>query len=69
MNYPLITEVDDVGMLAVPFILEAVKPALYDRLWIGRGLPLNRYTGRQEYLTQPEGFGVAAFGEGIFGWN
>jgi len=69
MNYPLIAEVDDVGMLAVPFVLTAVTPALYDREWIARGRYLNRYTGQVEYLTQPEGFGEGSFGNGIFGWS
>jgi hypothetical protein len=69
MNYQLIVEVEDVGMLAIPFGVDSAEPALYDRLWTGRGLSLNRYTGQVEYLTQPEGFGVASFGEGIFGWN
>ena len=67
--YPLIAEVDDVGMLAVPFVLTAVTPALYDRVWLDRGLALNRYTGQVEYLTQPTGFGEGAFGNGIFGWS
>ena len=67
--YPLIAEVDDVGMLAVPFVLTAVAPALYDRVWLDRGLSLNRYTGQVEYLTQPTGFGEGAFGNGIFGWS
>ena len=69
MNYQLIVEVEDVGMLAIPFGVDSAEPALYDRLWTGRGMSLNRYTGQVEYLTQPEGFGVAGFGEGIFGWN
>ena len=69
MNYQLIVEVEDVGMLAIPFGVDSAVPALYDRLWTGRGLALNRYTGQVEDLTQPEGFGVAGFGEGIFGWN
>ena len=69
MNYQLIVEVEDVGMLAIPFGVDTAEPALYDRLWTDRGLSLNRYTGQVEYLTQPEGFGVAGFGEGIFGWN
>ena len=70
LNYTPIVEVDDVGLLAMPFRLADVNSiALYDREWIARGRYLNRYTGQIEYLTQPEGFGVAGFGEGIFGWN
>ena len=69
MNYQLIVEVDDVGMLVIPFGVDAVSPALYDRLWMDRGLMLNRYTGQVEYLTQPIGFGEGSFGSGIFGWS
>jgi hypothetical protein len=74
INYRLLVEVDDVGLLAVPFHLSTPVPALYDRVWIGRdsvdrGSNLNRYTGEVEYLTQPPGFGVGGFGDGIFGWS
>jgi hypothetical protein len=69
MNYQLIVEVEDVGMLAIPFGVDTAEPALYDRLWTGRGLSLNRYTGQVEYLTQPTGFGEGSFGQGIFGWS
>ncbi len=69
MNYKLIAEVEDVGMLTAPFGLDAAQVALYDRVWLDRGRMLNRYTGEVEYLTQPEGFGEGNFGSGIFGWS
>jgi len=74
LNYPLLVEVDDVGLLAVPFYLKAPTPALYDRVWlsrdsVGRGRVLNRYTGQVEYLTEPTDFGDGEFGNGIFGWS
>ena len=74
LNYTLLVEVGDVGFLAVPFPLSSPVPALHDRVWInrsgfGRGYNLNRYTGEVEYLTQPPGFGVGGFGDGIFGWS
>ena len=69
LNYTPIVEVDDVGLLSCPFPSSSVDPALHDRIWINRGQFLNRYTGEIEYLTQPPGFGVGGFGEGIFGWS
>ncbi len=70
LNYTPLVEVDDVGLLAMPFRLaEASDLALYDREWIARGRYLNRYTGQVEYLTDPPGFGENGFGEGIFGWS
>ena len=69
LNYTPIAEVDDVGLLAVPFPLSAPAPGLYDRVWISRGRYLNRYTGEVEYLTDPPGFGENGFGNGIFGWS
>jgi hypothetical protein len=70
LNYTPLVEVDDVGLLAMPFRLADINAiALYDREWIARGRYLNRYTGQVEYLTQPTGFGEGAFGEGIFGWS
>jgi len=70
LNYTPLVEVDDVGLLAMPFRLADINTiALYDREWIARGRYLNRYTGEIEYLTQPEGFGEGAFGNGIFGWS
>jgi hypothetical protein len=69
MNYQLIVDVDDVGMLAVPFGVDESQVALYDRVWLDRGQMLNRYTGEVEYLTQPTGFGEGNFGSGIFGWS
>ena len=70
MNYTVIVEVEDVGLLAVPFRLADINAiSLYDREWIARGRYLNRYTGQVEYLTQPTGFGEGEFGNGIFGWS
>ena len=75
LNYSLLVEIDDVGLLAVPFRLaDPVAPALHDRVWLdrdsfGRGNNLNRYTGDIEMLTVPPGFGVSGFGSGIFGWS
>ena len=75
LNYTPLVEVDDVGLLAMPFRLDdASVIALYDRVWVDRdsvvrGRNLNRYSGEVEYLTDPPGFGIASFGEGIFGWN
>jgi hypothetical protein len=74
LNYTLLAEIGEVGLLAIPFRLSPVTPALYDRVWLdrdsfGRGGNLNRYTGDVEYLTQPPGFGVGGFGDGIFGWS
>ena len=74
INYTLLAEVDDVGLLSAPFPNSKAVPALYDRVWvsrdsIGRGNILNRYTGDIEYYTQPPGFGVDGFGDGFFGWS
>jgi hypothetical protein len=74
INYTLLVEVDDVGLLSAPFHLTPPTPALYDRVWIdrdsfGRGFNLNRYSGEVEYFTQPPGFGIDGFGDGIFGWS
>jgi hypothetical protein len=74
LNYTLLVEVDDVGLLSAPFTETIPVPALYDRVWVdrdsfGRGNNLNRYTGEVEYLTQPPGFGEGGFGDGIFGWS
>ena len=70
LNYTTIVEVDDVGLLAMPFRLADINAvSLYDREWIARGRYLNRYTGQVEYLTQPTGFGEGEFGNGIFGWS
>ena len=70
LNYTPLVEVDDVGLLAMPFRLSDINSiALYDREWIARGRYLNRYTGQIEYLTQPTGFGEGEFGNGIFGWS
>ena len=74
MTYPLIAEVDDVGLLAVPFLNEQPEALLHDRVWLNRGdmsrwRALNRYTGEEEFLTAPTGFGGGEFGNGLFGWS
>ena len=69
LNYTPIVEVDDVGLLAMPFPLTAPAVGIYDRVWITRGRFLNRYTGEVEYLSDPPGFGEGVFGDGIFGWS
>jgi len=68
LNYTLIAEVDDVGLLSPPFPGEVV-PDLFDRIWIDRGRMLNRYSGEIELLTDPIGFGDGIFGIGLFGWS
>ena len=68
--YSPIVEVDDVGLLAIPFnigVVDEVSP--HDREWIDRGQMINRYTGDFVFLTTPPGFGEAEFGTGIFGWS
>ena len=70
LNYTPLVEIDDVGVLAVPFRLaDPTAVALHDRIWIDRGQFLNRYSGEVEYFTQPPGFGIDGFGDGIFGWS
>ncbi len=73
--YPLIGEINDVGLLAPPFDLDGAVPGDNDRTWIGRGNwldrgpGLNRYTGETVYLTQAVGFGDGEFGSAVFGWS
>jgi hypothetical protein len=69
MNYPLVVEVGEVGLLSAPFPEKSNTVALYDRVWLDRGHSLNRYTGEIEYLTEPVGFGDGVFGDGLFGWS
>ena len=69
LNYDLIAVIDEVGLLAAPFRIESVESLLYDRLWMGRGFALNRYTGEQVFLTEAVGFGNGEFGDGLFGWS
>ena len=70
LNYTPLVEIDDVGVLAVPFRLAGpAAVALHDRIWIDRGQFLNRYSGEVEILATPPGFGVGGFGSGIFGWS
>jgi hypothetical protein len=68
--YSPIAEIDDVGLLAIPFnigVVDVISPN--DREWIDRGQMINRYTGEFVFLTQPPGFGEGEFGNGIFGWS
>jgi len=69
MSYPLIAEVDDVGLLSAPFLDEQPEALLHDRVWLNRGRYLNRYTGEVDFLTSPTGFGDGSFGNGLFGWS
>ncbi|MCF7954459.1 MAG: hypothetical protein K9M75_01525 [Phycisphaerae bacterium] len=68
LNYTLIAEVDDIGFLSPPFPGDVV-PDLFDRIWIDRGVMINRYSGSIDLLTDPIGFGEGIFGEGLFGWS
>jgi len=69
INYELIAVIDEVGLLAAPFRIVPVESLLYDRLWMGRGYSLSRYTGEKVYLTEAVGFGYGSFGDGYFGWS
>ena len=66
--YALIGEIAEIGLLAPPFDLSPVIDE-HDRLWLDRGLSLNRYTGEVVYVMPAVGFGEGAFGEGVFGWS
>ena len=66
--YALIGEIAEIGLLAPPFDLSPVIDE-HDRLWLDRGLSLNRYTGEVVYVIPVVGFGEGAFGEGVFGWS
>jgi len=68
LNYTLIADVDDIGLLSPPFPGDVV-PDLHDRVWIDRGRMYNRYSGEIELLTDPIGFGEGSFGDGLFGWS
>ena len=62
-------EITEVGLLSPPFDPE---PMLIDnsrRLWMDRGLALNRYTGQEVLLTVGTGWGEGEFGNGVFGWS
>ena len=69
LNYTLIVEVDDVGFLSPPFPSTVTVPDLFDRIWIDRGVMINRYSGSIDLLTDPIGFGEGVFGTGLFGWS
>ena len=68
LNYTLLAEVDDIGFLSPPFPGDVV-PDLFDRVWIDRGVMINRYSGSIDLLTDPIGFGEGIFGSGLFGWS
>ena len=64
-----IAEITKVGILSPPFDLEDMPTDDSRRLWMDRGLALNRYTGHEVLLTVGTGFGEGIFGEAIFGWS
>jgi len=66
--YNLIGKIDDIALLAPPFDLSPVTQE-HDRVWLNRGLPVNRFTGEIVYLTQAIGFGEGEFGTAYFGWS
>ena len=69
LNYTLIVDVDDAGLLSPPFTVTITEPDLYDRVWIDRGEMINRYSGQMELVIGSIGFGVGDFGNGVFGWS
>jgi hypothetical protein len=68
LNYTLLAEVADIGFLSPPLPRDIV-PDLFDRIWIDRGVMINRYSGSIDLLTDPIGFGEGIFGSGLFGWS
>lgn len=67
MNY--IAEITEVGILSPPFSWEDFEIDESRRLWMDRGLALNRYTGHEVLLTVGTGWGEGVFGNGVFGWS
>ena len=64
-----IAEITEVGLLCPPFNQEGVPIDDSRRLWMDRGLALNRYTGHEVLLTIGTGWGEGEFGNGVFGWS
>ena len=64
-----IAEITKVGILSPPYNDEGMSIDNSRRLWMDRGLTLNRYTGHEVLLTVGTGWGEGKFGEGLFGWS
>ncbi len=64
-----IAEITKVGILSPEFNDEDMPTDDSRRLWMDRGLALNRYTGHEVLLTVGTGWGEGQFGNGVFGWS
>ena len=64
-----IAEITKVGILSPEFNDEDMPTDDSRRLWMDRGLALNRYTGHEVLLTVGTGWGDGEFGNGVFGWS
>ncbi len=64
-----IAEITKVGILSPPFDSKPMPTDDSRRLWMDRGLALNRYTGHEVLLTVGTGWGEGEFGNGLFGWS
>ncbi len=64
-----IAEITEVGLLSPPFSDDDMPIDESRRLWIDRGLALNRYTGHEVLLTVGTGWEEGIFGNGVFGWS
>jgi len=64
-----IAEITEVGILSPPFNEDGLEIDESRRLWMDRGLALNRYTGHEVLLTVGTGWGEGVFGDGVFGWS
>ena len=64
-----IAEITKVGILSPEFNDEDMPTDDSRRLWMDRGLALNRYTGHEVLLTVGTGWGEGIFGTAIFGWS
>ena len=64
-----IAEITKVGILSPEFNDEEMPIDDSRRLWMDRGLALNRYTGHEVLLTVGTGWGEGEFGSGVFGWS
>ncbi len=64
-----IAEITKVGILSLPFNDEGMPIDDSRRLWMDRGLALNRYTGHEVLLTVGTGWEEGEFGNGVFGWS
>ena len=64
-----ITEITKIGILSPPFNEGELVIDDGRRLWMDRGLALNRYSGHEVLLTVGTGWGEGEFGNGVFGWS